>query len=174
MRYVLQEFGIDYAVEKQDPGIKSPMLTISRSDNGFFFSGYLPNTTVRQRFQFPQGAPVLLGFDTELDDGHATYSLPTAWNRECRIFVEQSAGIVSCKELHSGQKEIVRRLQVTGLNKATVRIYAAAGVTEAMMHAYVNSAYPWRKGRISVKTGDKKYGHHFVVENVTGDLVVAW
>lgn len=174
MRYVLKQFGIDYAVEKQDPGIKSPMLTISRSDNGFFFSGYLPNTTVRQRFQLPQGAPVLLGFDTQLDDGHSTYSLPTAWNRECRIFVEQSTGIVSCKELHSGQKEIVRRLQVTGLNKATVRIYAATGVTEAMMHAYVNSAYPWRKGQISVRTGDKKYGHHFVVENVTGDLVVAW
>lgn len=174
LRYGLDAFGIEYSFEKKSPDIKSPVTTISRRNNAFIFSGYCPNTTVKHHFRFPQGAPLLVGFDTEMVKGKSTYTLPTAWNRECRVFVDQPAGIVSFSELHSGQKGISKRYRVRGLQNATLRIYADDDVTEKDIRAYVNSGYPWRKGEITIKRGDVKFGKHFVVENITGELVVAW
>lgn len=174
MRYVLKEFGMEYGIDKDNPSIKNPILTVSRSNNGFFFSGYVPNTTVKQRFKFPQGAPVLNGFETKLDKGFSTYSLPTAWHRECRIFVEQEDGIISSKEIYSGEREISRRIQVTGLKNATVRIYPEEKITEQNLRVYLNASYPWKTGQTVFKQGDAKLGKHYIVENVSGDLVVAW
>ncbi|GHB74916.1 hypothetical protein [Persicitalea jodogahamensis] len=174
LRYVLPEFGISHFVEKQDPSIKNPVITISRSNNAFIFSGYNPNSTVRQHFRFPQGAPLLLGLETKLNAGQSSYTMPTAWNRECRVFVEQNQGIVSFKEQHSGQKGVTKRYSVGGLKNATVRIYAEEGITRDQFHAYMNSSYPWKTGQVTFKQGDEKMGNHFVVENVTGTLVVSW
>lgn len=174
LRYVLKEFGLDYGVEKQDPTIASPVMTVSRSNNGFFFSGYVPNTTVKHRLKFAQGAPVLNGFDTRLENGYSTYSLPTAWHRECRVFVDQPEGIVSSKEVHSGEKGISRRLRITGLNNATVRVYPDEEVTEEMFRVYLNAGYPYKTGHYAFKPGDPKQGKHFVIENVTGNLIVSW
>ena len=174
LRYALNEFGITCGVTKQNPGVKSPVITISRSNNAFIFSGYSPNTTVEHHFKFPQGAPLLLGFTTTLNKSNSTYWMPTAWSRESRIFIDQQAGMVSLKELHSGEKGIKKRFQVSGLQNATVRIYAEEDVTEKTINVYVNSRYPWKTGKVPVKTGDPKLGKHFVVENVTGELVVSW
>lgn len=174
LRFALREFGITSQIEKENPSVKNPVMTISRSNNAFIFSGYNPNTTITNHFKFPQGAPLLLGLETKLDMGNSVYQLPTSWNRECRIFIEQNDGIVSCKELHSGQKDISKRYQISGLKNATVRIYAADDVTAENFNAYVNSDYPWKTGRITAKKGDPKLGKHFIVENVTGNLTVSW
>jgi hypothetical protein len=174
LRYALNEFGISCGIEKESPAIRSPVITISRSNNAFIFSGYSPNTTVRHEFKFPQGAPLLLGFDTELSNGSSTYGMPAAWSRESRIFVDQTSGTISYSELHSGEKGIKKRFQVTGLQNATVRIYPEDNVTAETLKVYVNSRYPWRTGQVTVKAGDPKLGKHFAVENVTGELVVAW
>jgi hypothetical protein len=174
LRYALNEFGINSLIEKENPGVKNPVMTISRSNNAFIFSGYNPNSTITNHFKFPQGAPLLLGLETKLDQGNSVYSLPTSWNRECRIFIEQNDGIVSYKELHSGQKAISKRYQVGGLKNATIRIYASDDITPENFNAYINSDYPWKTGKIAVKMGDPKLGKHFVVENITGNLTVSW
>ncbi|WP_031530316.1 hypothetical protein [Dyadobacter crusticola] len=174
MRYILQEFGMTFAIEKEDPSVKNPVLTVSRSNNAFIFSGYNPNSTIRNTFKLPQGAPLLLGLETKLDKGHSAYTLPTSWNRESRVFIEQNDGIVSYKELHSGELGISKRYRVSGLKNATVRIYADDKVTAKDFHAYLNANYPWKEGKITFKEGDSKLGKHFVVENITGSLVVSW
>jgi hypothetical protein len=174
LRNILREFGIIYEVEKQDPSILNPVLTVSRSDNGFLFSGYVPNTTVRHFFKFPQGAPVLNGYQTKLDKGRSSYYFPTAWHRESRFFVDQEQGILSCQEMHSGQKGIKRRLKLSGLKNATVRIYPPDDILEKDLKVYLNAAYPWKTGHINFKTGDKKFGRNFIVQNVSGELIVAW
>lgn len=173
-RYVLGEFGLHLAIDKQDPSVKEPVLTIARSNNAFIFSGYNPGNTVKHRFKMPQGAPLLLGLETKLENGHSTYVMPTAWNRECRIFVGQNNGIVSCKELHSGQLGISKRFQVTGLKNATIRIYPQENVDEKAFHAYVNGEYPWKTGQVSFTKGEDQLGKHFVVRDATGSLVVSW
>ncbi|GGM89773.1 hypothetical protein GCM10010967_23310 [Dyadobacter beijingensis] len=174
MRYALAAFDMHCVIEKENPAVKSPVLTIARSHNAFIFSGYHPNSTITDRFKFPQGAPLLLGLETKLDAGHSVYNLPTAWNRECRIFVTQNEGIVSYKELHSGVKDIDKRFQVSGLEGATVRVYAPEHISLEKFEAYINAAYPWKTGRIKVSEGDPKLGRHFVAEHVTGTLTVAW
>ncbi|MDD5053134.1 MAG: hypothetical protein PHO27_10425 [Sulfuricurvum sp.] len=177
-RYVLHEFGFDFFVDKQDPSVKSPVLTISRSNNAYVFSGYNPSNTVKLRFKMPQGAPLFFGLETKLENGNSTYTMPTAWNRECRVFVEQNNGIVSYKELCSGQLGISKRFQINGLKNATVHIYPEDNITSQQFHTYINVykvfEYPWIGGEIPFKVGDKKLGKCFVVENVTGELVVAW
>ena len=150
------------------------MLTIARSSNGFFFSGYCPNTTITHRFKMPQGIPILTGYETELRDGFSVYSMPKAWHRESRIFLEQNDGIVSCQEMTSGVKHMKRCLRLTGLKNATVRIYPDDTVQEGDLNVYLNTRYPWKSGRTAFKLGDKKYGKHYVVENVTGELVTFW
>lgn len=174
MRYVLQEFGLEYAVTKQGPEIKNPVLGIARSNNAFVFSGYVPNTTVTHSFKFPQGAPVLTGYDTSLEKGKAVYSFPTAWHREARVFVEQEDGIVSCKEMHSGELGISRRLHISGLRNAVVRIFPDDKITEDSIHFYLNASYPWKEGKLQFKKGESEFENNYIVENVTGDLVVSW
>ena len=174
MRYALKEFGLESGIDKDNPSVKNPVLAISRSNNGFFFSGYSPNITVKQRFRFPQGAPVFTGWETRLEKGFATYNAPTAWHKECRIFVDQQEGILSCKEVYSGQRNITRRIQLTGLKNATVKIYPEEKITMDKLEVFLNSSYPWKKGKIAVKAGDKKSGYYFVVENVSGELGIAW
>lgn len=174
LRYALQEFGLDLGIAKEDPGVKNPVLTVSRSNNAFIFSGYNPNTTIRNKFRFQQGAPLLNGLDTKLDKGRSVYSMPTSWNRESRVFVEQDEGIVSLRELHSGEMGITKRYRVSGLQNATVRIYPHEDISPEQFNAYLNANYPWREGRITFKPGDPKFGKHYVVEGVTGDLVVSW
>lgn len=174
LRYALDQFGIHFGIQKKDPAVKSPVTTVSRSNNAFVFSGYNPNTTATHVLKFPQGAPLLLGFQTDLNNGHSTYTMPTAWSRESRIFVEQADGELSYKELHSGQKGVSKRFFVGGLKDATVRIYPEGHVTLESINVYLNARYPWKEGKIAVARADEKFGHCFEVKNVTGDLVVSW
>jgi hypothetical protein len=174
LRYALDQFGMHFGIKKKDPAVKSPVVTVSRSNNAFIFSGYSPNTTATHVLKFPQGAPLLLGFQTDLNNGHSTYTMPTAWSRECRVFVEQMNGELSYKELHSGQNGITKRFFVGGLKEATVRIYPESHVTQQSINVYLNARYPWKEGKISVARGDENFGYCFEVKNVTGDLVVSW
>lgn len=177
-RYALHEFGFNFSVDKQNPAVKSPVLTISRSNNAFVFSGYNPSNTVKLRFKMPQGAPILFGLETKLENGNSTYTMPTAWNRECRVFVEQNSGIVSYKELYSGQLDISRRFQINGLKNATVRIYPEEKISDKQFHAYVNvykkDEYPWLGGDIPFVKGNESLGNYYELKNVSGELVVAW
>ena len=100
--------------------------------------------------------------------------MPTAWTRECRIFIEQKDGLVTCKEIHSGEKGISKRYTISGIQNAKVRIYPSKEITAATFNAYLNSEYPWRTGRVMAKEGENQYGKYFVVENVKGNLVVSW
>ncbi|WP_202912397.1 hypothetical protein [Sphingobacterium olei] len=174
VRHLLAEFDYRLSYEKEGVSVKSPMLTIARSHNGFFFSGYAPNTTVLQKFKFPQGAPILHGYDTKLERGMSTYHFPTAWHNEVRVFVEQHDGIVSSKEMHSGELGVSRRIRIAGLKNATLRIYPEDHVTVDSFKAYLNVGYPWKTGQQTFEKGDPKYGHHFVIRNVTGHVTVAW
>ncbi|MCU7694780.1 hypothetical protein ACFSPU_04630 [Haoranjiania flava] len=174
MRYVLQEFGLEYAVVKEEPEVKNPVLGIARSNNAFIFSGYVPNTTVKHSFKFPQGAPIFTGYDASLENQKAVYSFPTAWHLEARVFVEQEGGIVGCKEMHSGELGISRRLHISGLKNAVVRIFPDDNITADLIHFYLNASYPWKEGKLQFKKGEPEFGNNYIVENVTGDLVVSW
>ena len=173
-RYALKQFGLEYYTDKARPGIKSPVLSIGRSDNAWFFSGYVPNTTVSQRFRMSQGAPLFTGYETVLRDGFSVYNLPTAWHKECRIFITQQNGMVSCREGLADTKGIRRRLHLTGLQKATVTIYPEDSISQNELVVYLNSAYPWKEGKITAVQDRTAQDNCFTVKDVTGTLDIAW
>ncbi|OQB43219.1 MAG: hypothetical protein BWY09_00242 [Candidatus Hydrogenedentes bacterium ADurb.Bin179] len=175
MRFALHVFGYDFVVTKRLAEQPNPLVCVARKHNGFFFSGYSPDTTVSERFRFPQGAPVLIGYETWLDEGCSTYTMPRAWHRECRVFIDgQKDGKLSCREAHSGHYGVQRRLQVAGLEDATLRFYPDTSCDVNNVRIAVNSNYPYDAGKIKLKEGDPKYGRHFIVENVTGQVNIAW
>lgn len=174
MRYLLKEFGLEYGIDKYSVDIQNPVLSISRSNNAFFFSGYVPNTTVKHKFRLPQGIPVFNGCDADVVKGQGLYSFPLSWNKECRFFVEQEGGVVSCREMISGELGITRRLQLTGLKNAVVRIYPEDHISDEQLNVYLNAAYPWKKGKIPFTKGEPAFGKSYKVENVSGSLVVSW
>ncbi|MFA6083811.1 hypothetical protein [Mucilaginibacter sp.] len=174
LRYAMQELGYNYVIEKQDPTITNPVLTIARSNNAYYFSGYVPGTTVKQLFKFPQGAPLLTGFETRIENGYSTYNLPTAWHKECRVFLEQNQGIVSVKEIYSEDKDISRRIEIKGLKNAVLRVFPDEHIKPDMLRAYLNSANPWKTGQLAFEVGDARYGNNYVIKNVTGTVSLAW
>lgn len=175
MRYVLSEFGYTFLNNRLRPSVKNPVVCVARSNNGFFFSGYTPDTTVQQRFRFPQGAPLLLGYETMLEDGCSTYHLPRGWHRECRVFVsQQNDGRVGFNERHSNERGVVRRLEVDGLADATVIFYPGHEARPENTRVYLNAGYPWFKGRIAFEKGPAEFGDCYQVTGVTGRLGIAW
>jgi hypothetical protein len=174
LRYALQEFGYYFLIAKQNPLIKSPVLTLARSNNAYYFSGYVPGTTAKQLFKFPQGAPLLTGYETMLENGFSTYHLPTAWHRECRVFVVQNDGIVSVKETYPGDAQVSRRVEIRGLKNADVRVFPDEGTTKEKLQAFPGTSYPWKGEKVNVQQGEEKYGNNYLIKNVTGTLVLAW
>ncbi len=175
MRFALGEFGYSFLQSKQGAQIKDPVLCVARHNNGFYFSGYTPDTTVRQRYRWPQGAPLLLGYETRLESGCSTYYPPRGWHRECRVFVSQPEdGRVGCNERHSSEKGVVRRLEVDGLSHATVVFFPGQEANESNIRVYLNASYPWKQGRISFARGPAAFGSCYQVTDVSGRLTIAW
>jgi len=174
MRHSLKLFGYSLVYDKKNTGVQDPVNCISRHDNGFFFSGFVPNQTVEQQYRFPQGAPLIIGWETELKNGSTTYRFPKAFFEECRIFIEQQEGIISCYEIHSGEKGITRRIGIKGLQNAKVRFYPPANVAPSSIKAYLNAGYPFKNGQIESKKGEQYPGYYHVYEDISGQLIVAW
>lgn len=119
----LKEFGIDIRYEKP-LGEKPPVMMIHKHNGAFIFSTFHKSTTIKTSIKMPLGAPVLDGYSTLIENGYATYHFPRAERRECRVFVEQTDGVVNCRELNPGSAFMRRRIEVSGLKNATVRFVA--------------------------------------------------
>jgi hypothetical protein len=173
LRFALEAFGYRLSVCKQAPEQRNPVVTVARHENGFFFSGYTPNTDVDLCLKFPQGAPLLVGQETRLAGGQARYRPPRAWHRECRVFVVQGEGELSCIEQHSGEIGIQRRLFLTGLNDATLRFYPEPSRPKVTMQP--NPKEPFLEGPfLEYRTHDDALGHYLQAEHVTGSLLISW
>lgn len=173
MRYALSRMGYTVRYEKRTPAQRNPVNVIARHDNGFYFAGYVPDQTVEQQFRFPQGAPVFTGMETEIKDGFTTYRLPKSWSKECRIFVEQKDGVVSCFEIPR-RYQTSRRLQLNGLSNATVRFYHSREIPVEKLRVHLNENYPFKKGQIEAKALHDTQGSYCEFKNITGQLVFSW
>ncbi|MCM0647598.1 hypothetical protein NBE98_04285 [Clostridium swellfunianum] len=174
MRLALQEFGFNIGLIKDGPYVKSPVTMLHRHNNGFYFSGYIPNTTVRMKMKFPLGAPLLMGSETKLTSGHSVYSMPRAWQAECRVFVEQEEDtMLFCKEYTPVSYQMRRRIQVCGLKKATVRIFPEKGFEEST-ELLLNSSHPYMvTEKIEIHKKNTPWGIVLEAINITGELMIS-
>jgi len=119
----LSDFGFEIKFNRLSEDKKTPTMTISKSNNGLFFSIYSSNTTDETLIKFPLGAPVLLNGETALVNGYAKYNFSRFDHRECRFFVKQESGVVSAKETACVNIKYRRRLTLSGLENATVYFF---------------------------------------------------
>ncbi len=129
--YALEQFGISHKFSKENQA-KSPVIALHRCDNAFMYSVFCPDTTVETKMQMPLGAPVLLGYETEVCGKTASYRFPKAEHAECRAFVEQASGTVGCREVAPVSAQYRRRMELSGLNHATVRIFGETYCKESI------------------------------------------
>lgn len=122
MNVLLGTFGMNFSYEKEAEELP-PVVTVSRYKNGFFYAVYSPDTTVKTWLSMPQGAPVLMGYDTVVDGNRASYHFPRAERKECRIFVVQEKGRVRARELAPVSMQYRRAVELSNLKDATVRYY---------------------------------------------------
>ena len=124
--------------------------------------------------KFPYGAPVLDGYDTVLEDGCAIYHFPKSEHRECRVFVEQNDGIVSCCEVAPVSLQYRRRIKVSGLKNATVR-FLAEEYCKGNVNAVLNSSADafFRADEFESGYAEIEGVKFFEVKNVTGSLVLS-
>jgi hypothetical protein len=176
MRYMLAKFGYELRVERPTVASRNPLVLVARSNNGFFFSGYSPSAAVTLRLRFPHGAPILKGNETWFEGGHSTYSMPRAWHRECRCFVEQAdEGEISCVERISEEIGIRRRIMLTGLKNAVVHFYPEirpAGPPVRMESGRAHASF-FETDR-QVAYAPKESGRRLAARDVTGDLLISW
>lgn len=167
MRGMLEKLGYRILVDKPTIQTPNPLILAARSNNGFFFSGYCPSTAVTLRLRFPHGAPLLLGYETWIEDGSASYHMPRAWHRECRCFIEQDeSSEVACAERTSEEVGIRRRMLVTGLRGAAVHFYPERRPSGPPVRMESGG----KRIQYSVEDG----GRRLAAREVTGDLLISW
>lgn len=155
--------------EKRDDTIKPPTMAISRFENAHLVSVYNANTTTDTLLRTPLGAPLLLGCETELRDGFASYRFARAEHRECRVYVEQADGVISCREQAPGNNYYRRAIVIRGLKDATIRFFGEP-------HCHTTAG--WGKNGLHRFTPDDRftvvedpvYGAYLLGEHIDGDI----
>jgi hypothetical protein len=131
---------------------------------------------VTLRLRFPHGAPIVKGNETWFEDGHSTYSMPRAWHRECRCFVEQAdEGEISCVERISEEIGIRRRIMLTGLKNATVHFYPEirpAGPPVRMESGRAHASFFETEKQVAYVPEES--GRRLMAHGIAGDLLISW
>jgi hypothetical protein len=174
MRYALDCFGYSICFKNKTLSAKSPITMVSRFNNSYIFSGYVPDTTVSIRLRFPYGAPIMLNHETRISNHHSVYNMPRAWRSECRVFVKQEKeSVISCIEYPPVSYIMHRRIQIKGLKNAEIRYYVEKDY-ENKTEILLNTEYPHIVGD-SVKYELEKddTGIYLVAYNITGTLLIS-
>ncbi|MBQ4088023.1 MAG: hypothetical protein IJC78_07255 [Clostridia bacterium] len=169
--YALKHFGIFLDFSKEDRA-KSPVLSVQRLENGFTVSVFTPDTTVETKVKTPLGAPVLIGYETEVSGNCASYRFPKAEHAELRAFVEQASGTVGCREVAPVSAQYRRRIELSGLSDATVRLFGESYCADDL-GVVLNSHedFYFVGDEISGRFVTDSTGTYFEAEHVTGMLV---
>ena len=169
----LARYGWDIRYENV-PGQRNPMVILSKNNGALMLSSYLPSTTAKISMKTPLGAPVLMGYETRLEGGYATYYLPKAEHRECRFFVEMADGVVSAKEIPPVSFRYRRRIELSGLEDATVRVFAETYCKDKLNFILngINDEY-FLSDNVESTFVENEQGSYFELHHVTGRLTVS-
>ena len=168
LRELLKSFGLHIDFTKK-ADTKPPAIGIAPHDNALFFSVYNPNTTTNACLKFPLGAPLLCGMETEIVNGCSTYRFARSEHRECRVFIEQTDGIVSCREAAPVNMRYRRAIKITGLKDATVRLFSEKNCECAVSVAKTTDFTPVVSADFTT-VNDEKYGTYLEGKHITGDI----
>ena len=168
----LKKYGYDFSYELKPGTQKPPTMTVSRSDNAFWFSVYNSNTTSDALLKFPLGAPILNCGETEIDNGYARYRFGRSDHRECRAFVKQKDGVISAREGIATNMVYRRRMVIRGLKDATVYLFPEKGCESNCAVADGSQRLDGTPVFIDgfKVVHDEKYGTYLMGEHISGDI----
>lgn len=174
VRRVLATHGWRIAFSACHHGQRHPVLTVHRQSNGWFFSGYMPDTTIELTLATPFGAPLFLGLETWVRGGASSYRLQRGWRHECRVFVDQADGWLKYIEELPGQIGVTRRSWVHGIKDATVRFFAPAG--SGTVTFWLNPSWPYIAGeKTPLREITTPHGPMFeTTRPVSGTVLISW
>jgi len=173
LRRMLALYGYQILIDKRTVEAPDPLILVSRSDNGFWLSGYAPSTTATVRMRFPHGVPVPVGAETWIENGYGTYATQRAWHSEVRCLVEQKEpGEISCNERVSEHMGIRRRLLLRGLKDATVHFYPEIRQPGRKPIMVANDARLHVEDSMPYATGEG--GRRLTVGPISGSLLISW
>lgn len=123
-RMAAAKLGYRISINRYEPQALHPALTVNRSNGARIFSVCNFNTENDLTISTPDGAPLLIGYETIVKENAAHYRFPRSEHRECRVFVQQEAeSLVSCREIPPICDFYHRIILVEGLKDATLRFY---------------------------------------------------
>ena len=169
LRKTLAAFGYSITFDKKEETVKPPTIGIARRDNALFFSVYNANTTTDTAFKFPMGAPILCGCEAEMKNGASSYRFARGEHRECRIFIEQESGVVSCREAAPVNARYRRAIRISGLQSATLRLFPESGREAAVSTAPITDYTPIFDSRFEEKY-DERHGRYLEGKNISGHI----
>ena len=175
IREVMRELGFEISYSAPDEKALLPKMLISRNDNGFVYTVYTPNQTVSTSIRTPYGAPILDGYEVEINGGAARYNFPKCVFKECRVFVAQESGVVSVRESNIGSVTHRRKIVVDGLCGATVRIFPEDYCKDEVYFGIFDERHPFFPDDkfVGTKISRKPGEEYCEVENVNGTLLIA-
>ena len=168
-RETLASLGYSIHFRKQSERQKPPTIALSRNDNALIFSVYNSNTTSDAHFHFPFGAPILCGMEAELKDHASVYRFSRAEHRECRVFVDQAEGVISCREAPPVNARYRRAIRISGFKNATVRLFSEKGCECIVSTIRSTNEMPIADPRFE-QVHDPIYGTYLEGKNISGHI----
>jgi hypothetical protein len=169
LRKAAERYGWCIRHDKKAEGIKPPTIAVSRFENAHLISAYSANTTTDTYLRTPLGAPILLGCETEIKNGFSSYRFARSEHRECRVFVEQQSGVISCREQAPVNNYYRRAIIIKGLKDATVRLFGEpycpidASNSKSKLYRFVLDER-------FCEVEDPVYGKYLLGEHIDGDI----
>ncbi len=191
LRHMLGEFGFSIKQERINIGqleaVKDPTLAfvsnqkvqmplsspvvlfISRSRGAYFLNGHKPDSTVVTNLSFPEGAPVATERETIVENNSAKYTFDKSFHYECRVFVKQKeCSVILVKQRPPRPVEVNRKLDISGLKKATVTVYCDPENFNTKLLKVITLAGKQVAFKID------KIRKVMVIENTSEDISVMW
>lgn len=168
---ILSRFGWELTA----PGDVPPRATISRNDNAFYFAVFARDTTVDMAVNTPWGVPILTGMETKLVNGRGIWRTTRFFRKECRGFVKQDSGVISCKLEHQAYPAFHDRRLYSNLQNAEVTFFPPEGVEPEFL--ILDTSDPWNLlhgEMLTPEWHESAYGRYATVKNVSGKLQISW
>ena len=176
LRSALAKFNINLKFTRYDVNDRPAMVLYSRNSNGYYITGFAPDTTCSMELGMPEGAPVMTGTDCIIKNNFAVYSLNRWWHNECRTFVTQKEeGKVSNAVRPSVYPGIDRRMYLTGLINADVVFYCVPGTKTVYRNIPLSRGLDDSDKFLETNVQVEDLGNNSVrIRNVSGSLMMAW
>jgi len=174
-RLALKEFGweLDRRIAEGDP--KEPYLTVHCHANALIFSGYHRNENSLQTIRCPFGAPLMNGRHNLIQSGRTVVSGEVAWQYEARAYlVDGEDGTCRCRELIPAMHGVHRRILVSGLKNARLRILPDPAHLSSL-RLLVDPRFPYFTDT-QLDSTVREFNGHKVVETppIDGELLIEW